>query len=84
MYYYHFFLQADRSNLARQEETPNEQRLARLNDKVSIISISYNLLLFIITFFSLQADRSNLARQEETPEQRQARLNDKVSIISIL
>ena len=75
---------ADRSEAARQEET-SEQRLARLNDKVSIISILYNLmLLFNISFFCFQADRSNLARQEETPEQRQARLNDKVSIISIL
>jgi hypothetical protein len=37
-----FSLQADRSHLARQEETP-EERLARLNDKVKIKSILYNL-----------------------------------------
>ena len=78
------FSKADRSEAARQEETP-EQRQARLDTEVSIInSILYNLMLFNITFFSRQADRSNLAIQEETPEQRQARLNDKVNIISIL
>ena len=38
---------ADRSNAARQEETP-EQRLARLNNEVSSISILYKLKLFII------------------------------------
>jgi hypothetical protein len=76
-------LKADRSNAARQEETP-EQRLARLNIEVSIISILYNLMLFNITFFTLQADRSHLARQEETPEQRLARLDTEVTILSIL
>ena len=48
-----FCLQADRSNLARQEETP-EQTQARLFDKVSSISILYNLILFIITFFTFR------------------------------
>ena len=45
------FSKADRSEAARQEETP-KQRQARLNDKVSSsISILYNLSLLIITSF---------------------------------